>query len=89
MIIERLHIHSNKNDVNNFCNFSDIMPYLRHIVVPTLRDIVLHFLSILITARALKPVQQYGRLNTVNMVIFVFIFVTVDMQTLYTSYIDS
>ena len=45
--IERLHIHSNKNDVNNFCNFLDIMPYLRHIVVPTLRDVVLQIAGFL------------------------------------------
>ena len=36
ILIECLHIHSNKNDVSNFCNFLDIMPYLHHIVVPTL-----------------------------------------------------
>ena len=45
--IERLHIHSNKNDVINFCNISDIMPYLYHIVVPTLRDVVLQIAGFL------------------------------------------
>ena len=40
-------MHSNKNDVNNFCNFSDIVPYLRHIVVPTLRDVVLQIAGFL------------------------------------------
>ena len=39
---------------------------------------------IFITAHALKLIQQYGRLNTVTMVIFVLIFVSMDMQVLYT-----
>ena len=45
--IEHIHIHSNKNDVNNIRNFSNIMPYLRHIVVQPLRDVVLQFASFL------------------------------------------
>ena len=31
--IERLCIHSKRNDINIIRNFSDVMPYLRHIVV--------------------------------------------------------
>ena len=34
----------------------------------------------------MKLVQQYGRLNNVTMVIFVFIFVAMDMKTLYYAY---
>ena len=105
MATEQLH----KNDVNNICIISDIMPYC----CTTLRDVVLQFASFLkgkdthhicpftvftmpcfyklqlnrhfytfITAHALKLVQ-YGQLNTVIMVIFVSIFVTMDMQPLY------
>ena len=47
--IEHFHIHSNKNDLNNIRNFSNIMPYLRRIVVQPLRlrDVVLQFASFL------------------------------------------
>ena len=31
----------------------------------------------------MKLVQQYGRLNTLTMVIIVLIFITMDMQTFY------
>ena len=41
--IKRLHIHINKNDVNNIRNFSDITPCLRHIV----RDVLLQLASFL------------------------------------------
>ena len=46
LTIEHLYIHSNENDTNYFCNFSDIMLYLCHIVVPT-QEVVLQFASFL------------------------------------------
>ena len=41
------------------------------------------FFTLFITAHTLKLVQQYSRLNTVTMVIFVAIFITMDMEMLY------
>ena len=45
------------------------------------RYMFLHFLSIVILI--MKLVQQYGRLNTITMVIIVLIFITMDMQMFY------